>query len=263
MVFELGLLRQDDGGDVDDRGALFVEQFFHFEQQFHAGYARIFFVRVGKEHADVAGVYGGEQGVHYRVHEHVRVRMPQKPFDVRDSHAAENELSALDEPMRVKAAAHAHAARGKVGAYSAQSPFIAEPSRSRPTTREELADCFLKVDGLPIDVRFDEIDTDGQSFAVRSQLNAFRRAVWADIYGRLSAAHPPLEERGIPPQPAFAAEPAQGRLAVIDRDFSAPCYRERMLDYAIFDHVDCKNEGYIRDFLHYAKYYARHKGVLT
>lgn len=156
------------------------------------------------------------------------------------------------EPLRV-------AARGKFGAYNAQSPFIAEPSRSRPTTREELADCFLKVDGLPIDVRFDEIDTDGQSFAVRSQLNAFRRAVWADIYGRLSAAHPPLEERGIPPQPAFAAEPAQGRLAVIDRDFSAPCYRERMLDYAIFDHVDCKNEGYIRDFLHYAKYYARHK----
>ncbi len=156
------------------------------------------------------------------------------------------------EPLRVTAC-------GSFGEYSAQSPFTAEISRNRPTTAEDLADCFAKVDGLPVSVRFDEVCADGQSFAVRSQLNAFRRAVWADIYERLSATHPPLEDRGFPSHPAFAAEPAQGKIAVIDRDFSAPCYRGRMLDYAIFDPVDCNNQGNIRDFLENAKYYARHK----
>ena len=48
-------------------------------------------------------------------------------------------------------------------------------AQNRPLTKEELQACFLKTDGLPISIEFEEITLNGNIFVPKSELNAFRR----------------------------------------------------------------------------------------
>jgi len=60
-----------------------------------------------------------------------------------------------------------------------------EPLQSaigRALSEEELKSCFLKTDGLPVEVVFDHIEIVGNSFIPKSQLNALRR----EFFSRLS-----------------------------------------------------------------------------
>ena len=154
---------------------------------------------------------------------------------------------------------------GPFGTYTASSEFTAEVSRTRPTTAEELAECFRKVDALPLAVAFGDIETDGASFVVRSQLNAFRRKVWADVYEKLSRPRAPLPQKTFPqakiPEYSQDERDAGGQIAVIDRCFGDSCYQKIKIDFAILDPVDCKDRAAISDFLQNAKYYARHKYI--
>ena len=54
-----------------------------------------------------------------------------------------------------------------------------QEAQSRPLTKEELTSCFLKTDGLPVTVCFDEITLQGDIFIPKSTLNAFRREFYA------------------------------------------------------------------------------------
>ena len=73
-----------------------------------------------------------------------------------------------------------------------------QSAQSRPLTESELKSCFEKTDGLPLEVRFDEIDLKGNVFIPKSQLNALRRAFYAKLtentrepyaYEELQSAH--------------------------------------------------------------------------
>ena len=48
-------------------------------------------------------------------------------------------------------------------------------AQNRALTKEELTSCFLKTDGLPVCVDFEEIILNGNIFIAKSELNAFRR----------------------------------------------------------------------------------------
>ena len=68
------------------------------------------------------------------------------------------------------------------GEFEMCSKDILQTAQSRALTAEELKTCFLKTDGLPIQVRFEEIEIQGNIFIPKSSLNALRR----DFYAFLS-----------------------------------------------------------------------------
>ncbi len=56
-----------------------------------------------------------------------------------------------------------------------------QSAKSRPLRVTELKECFLKTDGLPVEVEFDTIDLQGNIFIPKSELNALRRALYSAI----------------------------------------------------------------------------------
>ncbi|MBO5239938.1 MAG: U32 family peptidase [Clostridia bacterium] len=61
------------------------------------------------------------------------------------------------------------------------SEEVLQTAQSRPLTQTELKACFEKTDGLPLRVRFEEIDLKGNIFIAKSQLNALRRAFYEKL----------------------------------------------------------------------------------
>lgn len=72
----------------------------------------------------------------------------------------------------------AHISGGGVEIFSEEA---LQSAQSRPLTESELQSCFEKTDGLPLQVRFEEIDLKGNVFIAKSQLNALRRAFYAKL----------------------------------------------------------------------------------
>lgn len=64
--------------------------------------------------------------------------------------------------------------------YAAQ--FTAQTAQGRPTTAEEIKNCFNKVDIYPVEVEYESIKIGDNVFVPMSLLNAFRREIYADIY---------------------------------------------------------------------------------
>ncbi|MBQ7879691.1 MAG: U32 family peptidase [Clostridia bacterium] len=62
------------------------------------------------------------------------------------------------------------------------SDEVLSAANSRALTEDELTACFLKTDGLPIEVRFSQIDIQGDIFIAKSMLNAFRRRFYAALF---------------------------------------------------------------------------------
>ncbi len=56
-----------------------------------------------------------------------------------------------------------------------------QSAQNRALTADELRICFSKTDGLPVAVHFDWIDLQGNIFIPKSELNAFRRKVYATL----------------------------------------------------------------------------------
>ena len=137
--------------------------------------------------------------------------------------------------------------------------FIVQPAKSSPFTAEEFCACFRKTDGYPFEVSFEEIEIEGECFVLRSALNALRRAAYAEFYrGIGEVGRAPLQERALPVSPHPFAR-AEGRVVVIDSDFSSPCYKEEKIDIAIFKPHDYRNGEEYRRFLEISEYYAWHK----
>ena len=66
-----------------------------------------------------------------------------------------------------------------------ESENVLQSAQNRPLTQEEIRACFSKTDGLPADIRFDEIVLQGNIFIPKSELNGFRRTVLAGICARI------------------------------------------------------------------------------
>ena len=182
----------------------------------------------------------------------------------------------VGEPVRLRVIA-------RFGEASFASPFLVEPAKSRPFTAEELRTCFEKTDAFPFAIQWEDVEVQGEGFIVRSALNAFRRGVYEEVYRRMAGERAPLQEapvalageqggQGEPSEASvFAARtegvapparPAQGcgegRLAVIDRSFSDPCYRDVRIDFAVFQPKNAADGAEYREFLQFAQYYGWH-----
>ncbi len=78
-----------------------------------------------------------------------------------------------------------------------------QAAANHPLSKEELQACFLKTDGLPIDVCFESIVLDENVFVAKSALNAFRRAFFQTVSetvtenGHIEYAYKPI------PNPVF------------------------------------------------------------
>lgn len=55
-------------------------------------------------------------------------------------------------------------------------------AQSRPLTVDEVKNCFLKTDELPVEIEFLNVVVEGNIFIPKSQLNAFRRAFYEKLY---------------------------------------------------------------------------------
>ncbi|MBQ7831437.1 MAG: U32 family peptidase [Clostridia bacterium] len=81
---------------------------------------------------------------------------------------------------------------------SIESDTILQSAQNRPLTEEEIRSCFFKTDGLPMDVALNVI-LKGNVFIPKSELNAFRRKVYAYVcdkirsYGRIALTKEKLQ----------------------------------------------------------------------
>lgn len=62
-----------------------------------------------------------------------------------------------------------------------QTDEILQRAESRPLSEDELKNCFLKTDGLPVEIHFLNVLIEGNIFIPKSQLNAFRRAFYEKL----------------------------------------------------------------------------------
>ena len=58
---------------------------------------------------------------------------------------------------------------------------VLQSAQNRPLTENELKECFLKSDGLPVEIVFDKIEIVGNIFIPKSELNAFRREFYETL----------------------------------------------------------------------------------
>ena len=93
-----------------------------------------------------------------------------------------------------------------------------QTAKNQPLTIEELRACFLKTDGLPVDVTFENIRLKGNIFIPKAELNSLRRSLYSAVFEAKTKVENALYEY----QP-FAIEGTSGKnekTAVIATDFS-------------------------------------------
>ncbi len=91
-------------------------------------------------------------------------------------------------------------------------------AQTRPLTGEELTACFIKTDGLPVDVEIVKLDLQGNSFLPKSELNALRREFYAALRKKIGSGNNP--QYAYPPLSAPVLQGRNGKTAVIADDFT-------------------------------------------
>ncbi len=135
------------------------------------------------------------------------------------------------------------------GGVCVQSAEKFTSAQTRALTQEEVQACFLKTDGLPVEVCFERIDIQGNVFAPKSQLNAFRRAFYEQLSDRIVQNGNTVYQYESFTTPAFKGTNKQ--TAIISSDFSGittdiAIYKPN--DYSAVapqSVLDCKQEKYL------------------
>ncbi|MBQ8375156.1 MAG: U32 family peptidase [Clostridia bacterium] len=104
------------------------------------------------------------------------------------------------------------------GGVTVRSEAQLSAATSSPLTEEELKNNFLKVDGLPIAVKFEKASLSGSVFIARSQLNALRRAFYAKLCEKIVKGD--RKELSFLPLPQACFTGENGKTAVISDDFT-------------------------------------------
>lgn len=99
-------------------------------------------------------------------------------------------------------------------------------AQSRPLTQAEVEACFLKTDGLPVDVVFESVEIVENPFLPKSALNAFRRGFFEQFCAQKTGERN-LYNISFKP---FVATAATNRTAVIASEF----FGDEDVDVAIF-----------------------------
>ncbi len=140
-------------------------------------------LRGGKE---VGGaVFGGKVKGGYVLKSGQRLKNGDKVFITTDSRL---NLKLLDKKRTFKVEISARFAAGEKpqitvngGVYTA--PFTVEAAQGRPFTVENFQTCFNKIDTYPFEMDYKNIEIIGEVFVPLSLLNAFRREIYAQIFG--------------------------------------------------------------------------------
>lgn len=72
-------------------------------------------------------------------------------------------------------------AKATCGDVSVESEEVLQSAQNRPLSADEIRACFIKTDGLPLDVEFVSIQVNGNIFIPKSVLNGFRRMFYERI----------------------------------------------------------------------------------
>lgn len=117
------------------------------------------------------------------------------------------------------------------------SEFCLQTAKSAPMSEANVEGCFRKTDGLPFDVRV-TAEVVGSPFAVKSQLNAFRREFFARLKEKMSGTVAVRYEY-IPDEiPPKAKREKNGLTAVMGASFegvTADIYIHKPTDYTVLD----------------------------
>ncbi len=117
-----------------------------------------------------------------------------------------------------------------------ESEEVLSRAETRPLTEEELRDCFMKTDALPLSVAFQEIDLKGDVFLPKSRLNALRRAFYAELVRRRTQSK--NQRYDFRPPALFVPEGENKKTALLASDFSGV----RDIEIAVFKPRDYGTE---------------------
>lgn len=148
-------------------------------------------------------------------------------------------------------------ARGDFGEFFAESDFCAEMAVNAALRDESLRDCFLKTDGYPYEVVFDQIDIKGELFIVRSSLNAFRRNFYVDLTAFI-ADRGETQYAFTPWELSLLKKACKPQKLVIDTGFDREIYENCPPDYFVLKPQNYKNISDISNIIQKAKYYVSH-----
>lgn len=183
-------------------------------------------LRDGKEAGGARFIRPANAGFH--IASSVRLRIGDEVFVTTDRAAGRRALSekrtlpaALSLDFREGRCAGATLSGGGTE-ISLQTEEPLEGAKNSPLTEEELKNCFLKTDGIPLDIRFSEIRL-GNVFLAKSRLNAFRRKLYEKFFrARAASARKPQTSLVPPSLPDAYAGKNQKRAAIFSsRTFDA------------------------------------------
>ena len=117
------------------------------------------------------------------------------------------------------------------------SEWTAQQATNRPLTKEEIKACFLKTDGLPIEVFIENINLEGDIFLPKSQLNGFRRQVYESLFEFDGADNREYSYKELLTKTSCLGKEKE-KVCVIGRDFSFA----KGLDIAVYKFDDYKKE---------------------
>ena len=95
---------------------------------------------------------------------------------------------------------------------------VLQTAQNRPLSKEDVISCFVKTDGLPADISFEEIIVEGNIFVPKSELNAFRRKVFSEVCQRIKTGV--RKEVSLQTLPMIALRGKNAKTAVISDDFT-------------------------------------------
>jgi putative protease len=117
------------------------------------------------------------------------------------------------------------------------SEWTAQQATNRPLTEEEIKACFLKTDGLPIEVAIEDIRLEGEIFLAKSQMNAFRRQVFDSLFAFDNLTEREYDYKELCPETTSSNDKTE-KICVIGRDFS----KAIGVDIAVYKLDDYKEE---------------------
>lgn len=176
-------------------------------------------LRDGKELG--GAVYVKTEGKSFIVSSKARLKNGDGVFVTTDLEVSKRVLSTL-KMGKIRLSIHFH--EGELPLVECEDMIIKgettlQTALNRPLQKEELQACFDKTDGLPIDVEYSYIDVQGNIFLPKSELNAFRRRVYAALSERVLGKRTPLNYLALPCRVDLPQEENQ-KTAVIADDFA-------------------------------------------
>ena len=94
-----------------------------------------------------------------------------------------------------------------------------QTAKNQALSEQDLKACFMKTDGLPVDVTFETVDLKGNIFIAKSELNSLRRAVYSAFYESKTVTNNTIYEALTSVLPTFKG--ANHKTAVIADTFDS------------------------------------------